>query len=220
MQSVLISLASIEHQIDIHVLDLVDATENPDISVNDILQGLKYVVDYRLAGGKLPHLDLELMKRLAQGLLEWTHKKSGNLLNQYPTQDADLAFYLIGDFLSNVVEFRQAIAQVSVSDLRYKLKLHRRCKPRSSEQQRIAAATILGLLTVRIGNQFKDWRDLVDEDEHEDILQLMKEYPDKFSAPAMPIAETILPPPSLYFDKNSEALAAMYSSSIDKGILH
>jgi hypothetical protein len=40
-------LASIEHQIDIHVLDLVDASENPDISVSDILQGLKYVVDYR-----------------------------------------------------------------------------------------------------------------------------------------------------------------------------
>ena len=151
----LYTIASIEHQIDIHVIDLVDASENPDISVSDILQGLKYVVDYRLAGGKLPHLDQALMKKLAQGLLEITPLKAGNILNQSPTPEADLAFHLLADFLFNIVEFRLAIAEISVSDLRYKLKLHRRCRPRASEEQRVAAATILGLLTTRIGNQFK-----------------------------------------------------------------
>jgi Ca2+-transporting ATPase len=34
----------------------------------------------------------------------------------------------------------------------------------------------------------------------------------------MPSAETIYPPPALYFDKNSEALAAMFSSSVNKGL--
>lgn len=134
---------------------MVDASENPDISVSDILQGLKYVVDYRLAGGKLPHLDQSLMKKLAQGLLEITPLKAGNILNQSPTPEADLAFHLVADFLFNIVEFRLAIAEISVSDLRYKLKLHRRCRPRASEEQRVAAATILGLLTTRIGSQFK-----------------------------------------------------------------
>jgi Ca2+-transporting ATPase len=46
----------------------------------------------------------------------------------------------------------------------------------------------------------------------------MKEYPDKFSSPAMPAAETIYPPPALYFDKNAEALADMYSSSTTTGL--
>lgn len=66
--------------------------------------------------------------------------------------------------------------------------------------------------------QCQDWRDLVDEDEHDDVLRLMKEYPEKFTAPSIPApSDLIFPPPSLYFDKNSEALAAMYNSSIEKG---
>ena len=58
----------------------------------------------------------------------------------------------------------------------------------------------------------------MDEDEHDDVLRLMKEYPEKFTAPSIPApSDLIFPPPSLYFDKNSEALAAMYNSSIEKG---
>lgn len=63
-------IASIEHQIDIHVVDLADSSENQEVPVADVLHGLKYVADYRLSGGKMPHLDAALMKRLAQALLE------------------------------------------------------------------------------------------------------------------------------------------------------
>ena len=209
--------ASIEHQIDIHVVDLAEAQQNKDITVLDILQGLKYVADYRLAGGKMPNLDLDIMRRLCQGLLEHTPVKKGNLLNQRPTEEADLAFTLFGEFIANVVEFRQAVGEISASDLRFKLSLHRRCQPRSTREQKVACAALLGLLITRFP-QFKDWRDLVDEDEHDDIEALMKEYPDKFSSPAMPAAETIYPPPALYFDKNAEALAEMYASSTSLGL--
>lgn len=209
--------ASIEHQISIHLIDLVEASDNPDITVIDILEGLKYVANYRLQGEKMPHLDYTLMKGLSQGLLEIIPMKKGNLLNQKPTEEADLAFSLFGDFISNVVEFRQAIGEISASDLRFKIKLHRRCLPRSSPEQRIACASILGLLTLRFP-QFNDWKDLVEEVGHDDVGRLMIEYPEKFSIPAMPVAETVYPPPSLYFDKNSEALAAMYSSSTTTGL--
>ncbi|KAJ3325453.1 P-type ATPase [Boothiomyces sp. JEL0866] len=209
--------ASIEHQIDIHVVDLVEAVENPDITVLDILQGLKYVMDYRIANGKMQHLDLALMKRLADGLLNQTGKKTGNLLNQKPTEEADLAFSLFGDFVANVSEFRVAVGEKSAPDLCYKLKIHRRCQPRSTKEQRIAAASILGLLTLRFP-QFHDWHDLVDSDEYDDVERLMKEFPDIFTSPAMPVADTLHPPQVLYFDKNSEDLAQMYGSNTTNGL--
>ncbi|KAJ2990323.1 hypothetical protein HDV02_004475 [Globomyces sp. JEL0801] len=188
--------ASIEHQIDIHVLDLVEAVENPDVTVLDILQGLKYVVDYRLTNGKMSHLDLDLMTRLAEGLLHQTHKKSGNLLNQKPTEEADLAFALFGDFIAYIAEFRQAVGTYSTTDLKHRLKIHRRVHARASKEQRVMAASLIGLLTLRFP-QFKDWKELVDEDEHDDVEKLIKEYPEKFQSPAMPSVETLWPPPCM-----------------------
>lgn len=217
VEVVLINIASIEHQIEIHVVDLVEAIDNTDITVLDILQGLKYVFDYRLASGKLPHLDAELMAKLCKGLLEQTHHKKGNLINQRPTEEADLAFSLFGDFIASVSEFRMAVGTYSASDLRHRLKIHRRCQPRSTEEQKIAAASLLGLLTLRFP-QFSDWHELVNEDEHDDIEKLMAQYPEKFHTPAMPSADTVFPPPALYFDKNAEALAAMYGSNTSTGL--
>jgi Ca2+-transporting ATPase len=48
---------------------------------------------------------------------------------------------------------------------------------------------------------------------------LIKEFPDKFtSLPQKPVSETLFPPPSLYFDKNTEALAEMFNSSVSNGL--
>jgi Ca2+-transporting ATPase len=165
----------------------------------------------------MQHLDVSIMTRLAQGLLEQTHKKKGNLINQKPTEEADLAFAIFGDFIANVVEFRQAVGTYAASDLRHKLKLHRRCQPRSTTEQKIACASLLGLLTLRFP-QFADWKDLVNEDEWDDVEKLIKDYPEKFNSPAMPTAETVYPPPALYFDKNAEALAAMFGSNTQSGL--
>lgn len=59
--------ASIEHQISIHVNDLFDAKDSPsadahDISVNEVMAGIRYCMDYRIKGGKLPNLDFNVMK--------------------------------------------------------------------------------------------------------------------------------------------------------------
>ena len=206
-----------EHQIDIHVADLVEAIENTDITVIDILQGLKYVSDYRVARGKMPNLDAELMDRLANGLLHQTNRKKGNLMNQKPTEEAELAFRLVIDFIANVSEFRTAVGKYSAPDLQHRLRIDRRCQPRCSDEQRTMAATLLGLLTLRFP-QFKDWRDLVVEGEHHDIEKLMEEFPQQFSKPEIPLADTVYPPPALYFDKNSLALAEMFTSSTETGL--
>ena len=126
-------IASVEHQIDIHVADLVDAIENTDITVLDILQGLKYVSDYRVARGfiviykgRMPNLEADLMERLANGLLHQTNRKKGNLMSQKPTEEADLAFRLVIDFIANVSEFRTAIGKYSAPDLQHRLRIDRR----------------------------------------------------------------------------------------------
>ncbi|KAI9017416.1 hypothetical protein BC832DRAFT_617978 [Gaertneriomyces semiglobifer] len=209
--------ASIEHQLDIHVLDLADAPEHAEISLGDVLQGLKYVMDYRIKGGKQPHLDGKLMEKLLDGLLANMAHQTGNLLKQYPTPEADLAFVLFGEFLQEVEEFRTAVGKKSATDLRHYLKFHRRCQPSSSEEERAAAAGVLSLLMAYCPHH--DWKELVKEDEHDDVLKLMKEYKDVFSGiGSMPAATVVLPPQALYFDKNAERLAEMYGSNMQTGL--
>ncbi|TPX72328.1 hypothetical protein SpCBS45565_g00603 [Spizellomyces sp. 'palustris'] len=210
------SAASIEHQLDIHVVDLVDAVDNTDISLDDVLQGLKYVMEYRIKGGKMPHLDGALMERLLEGLLQNMGHNEGNLIRRRPTPEADIAFVLFGEFLEEVEEFRQAVAKKSATDLRHCLKFHRRCQPFSTAEEREDAAGVLALLLRHFPQH--DWKEFVKEDEHDDVEKLMKEYKEKFERPAMPPAHDVYPPQALYFDKNTEALAQMFGSDLSNGL--
>ncbi|EGF84084.1 hypothetical protein BATDEDRAFT_15466 [Batrachochytrium dendrobatidis JAM81] len=97
------------------------------------------------------------------------------------------------------------------------MKLHRRCQPRSTKAHQETAMAVLGLLTTRIP-QFSDWRELVKEDEHDDVERLISQFPEKFQTPKVPFRQHIFPPPSLYFDKNSERLAEMYGSNTERGL--
>ncbi|TPX50204.1 hypothetical protein SeLEV6574_g01036 [Synchytrium endobioticum] len=212
--------ASIEHQIDVHVLDLSEVADNKDISLADVLNGIRYVMDYRIQGGRMPHLEANLMKRLCQGLLLHMKHHQGSLIRQRPTVEADLAFLLFGEFIEEVDEFRQAVAQIPTTDLMHAMKIHQRCQPWSTPEHKQQAAVILGLLTTRF-QQFRDWHELVDDDEHDDVMTvLQKEYPEKFTRPTMPLPskEDLFPPPALYFDKNGERLAEMYRTDIKNGL--
>ncbi|TPX67302.1 hypothetical protein CcCBS67573_g07541 [Chytriomyces confervae] len=214
--------ASIEHQIDIHVVDLVEVANNSGFTLADILEGLKYVMDYRIRHGKMLHLNADLMMRLMEALLMNTGHETGSLMKKKPTADADLAFTLFGEFLEEVEEFRRAVGTKSATDLRQSLNIPGRCQPNSTKEQREDAAAILNLLTTRFV-QFEDWRELVRPDEHDDAEALIKEYAPRFAnaagAPIMPpVDEDIFPPPALYFDKNSEKLAHMFGSDIHKGL--
>ncbi|KAI8814697.1 hypothetical protein BJ742DRAFT_671382 [Cladochytrium replicatum] len=142
----------------------------------------------------------------------------GTLLNRRPTAEADLAFSLFGEFIEEVEQFRVAVGLKSATDLRHSLKIHRRCQPRSTEEEKQAAASILGLLT-RNFSQFPDWRDLVKEKEHNDIEELMKKYGPKFEGSSIPALEgPPFPPAALYFDKAIVKLAAMFGTNLETGL--
>lgn len=64
-----------------------------------MLAGLRYVMDYRLKGGRLPNLEFDLMKRLCEGLLLNMAHSEGGLLKRKMTPEANEAFILFGEFL-------------------------------------------------------------------------------------------------------------------------
>ena len=81
------------------VHDLFDVKENKSISLEEVLEGLRYVMHFRIKGGCQPHFDSGLMKRLCEGLLLNTGHTEGHLLRKRTTTAADMAFFLFGDFL-------------------------------------------------------------------------------------------------------------------------
>ena len=96
---------SVEMQIDIHLLDLVD---NIDPSI--VFAGLLYVANYRLPA--LKDMDSELMRRLLELLLEYI-------------KDYDDAF-LVFTYFCKFPSFLQAISNVNLFYLRKKLLLQSR----------------------------------------------------------------------------------------------
>jgi Ca2+-transporting ATPase len=107
--------ASIEHQLSIHVHDLIDAhgAINPvdgetaeqrlpasDFTLQDVLTGLRYCMEYRIRGGKLPNLDASIMRTLAEALtLHMQHKEQRTLLRTELTEESDLSFQLFAEFI-------------------------------------------------------------------------------------------------------------------------
>ncbi|KAJ3074223.1 P-type ATPase [Podochytrium sp. JEL0797] len=210
--------ASVEHQIDIHVMDLVEVSDQTGFSLSEILEGLKFIMDYEIRGGKMQRLNFELMERLLEGLLQNMDHEAGSLKNKHPTMESDLAFILFGEFMEEVEDFRLAVGTKSATDLRQALNIYRRCH--SSKIERENAAAILHLLTTHF-IQFRDWRELVTDNEQADVQKLVNEYAPRFKDgdASMPLAtETIFPPPALYFDKNSEKLAEMFGSDVQNGL--
>lgn len=84
------------------VVDLFDVQGNKEISLEEVMDGLRYVMEYRIKGGRFPSLDYDIMKRLADGLL----MNMGNSVRKgrfgggvILTEEADVAFQLFGEFI-------------------------------------------------------------------------------------------------------------------------
>lgn len=222
---------SIEHQLEIHVEDLLAAdesvvaektTEVVKISVADVLNGLKYVMDYRIKGGRQPHLNLDICQKLVRVLLTLTGKRDRKFpLGRKPTAEAEMAFALFADFLGQVEEFRQAVGLVPVDELRRRLLLNLRILSPSTPYQFNAAIFTLKLLTTRF-RQFCDWGDLVkrSDGDQAELLEMLKiggfyrELDSAFAAKPV----HCFPPQSLYFDRGAERVLDMFASSIEKGL--
>ncbi|CAO3574972.1 unnamed protein product [Mortierella alpina] len=210
---------SIEHQIEINVVDLFDVQSNKEISLEEVLDGLRYVMEYRIKGGRYPNLDYDIMKRLADGLLLHmgdTEKK--RKLRAKLTEEADVAFQLFGEFLLEVQDFRQAVGEKPVSDLRHALKLDVRCGPGSTLQEQQSAVALVALLTT-IYPQFSDWRELVKADGQSEVQKCMKEHADFVRAEKMPeMGGVILAPQALCFDRRIKRCLKMYRTSLETGL--
>ncbi|CAO3660084.1 unnamed protein product [Rhizopus microsporus] len=214
---------SVEQQIEVYVNDLFNVKENKSISLDEILDGLRYVMDHRIKGGHQPHLDLNLMKRLSEGLFLNMGHTEGHLLRKRSTDAADAAFFLFGDFLEEVEEFRTIISEMDISDLRRQLKVHYRCQPYSTKEQKRGAIAMIMLLTRHFPNQFGDWRDLIKESEQSDMEKLLnsslsaevdREEKSKMPrAPQVPQLKLLPPPQALYFDRSVDKLMAMFSQT-------
>ncbi|CAG8797195.1 7978_t:CDS:2, partial [Racocetra persica] len=177
------------------VNDLFGVKESRQLlSLANVLDGIQYVMNYRLKGGRLPNLDFEIMKRLCEGLLLNMSYMEGGLLKRKMTLEANRAFILFGEFMEEVEEFRQAVREKNVSDLYHALKLHRRCKDVDPTVKQSAVA-IIYMLTNWFP-QFSDWRELVKEEEQGDVEKLIKEFTDVIKKPRMPSLHGVaLPPP-------------------------
>ena len=94
-----------------------------------------------------------------------------------------------------VEEFRTAVSEKNISDLYNALKLHRRCRKDADPEVKQAAVAIIYMLTEWFP-QFSDWRELVKDDEQNDVEKVMKELTDTFKKPKMPPLQGVaLPPP-------------------------
>ncbi|CAJ0627772.1 10425_t:CDS:10 [Entrophospora sp. SA101] len=212
LQSIRDGKASIEHQLDIHVNDLFGVQDNLQLSLEDVLEGLKYVMNYRIKGGRLPNLDYEIMKRLCEGLLFNMRKSEGGLLKRKLTYEANQAFILF------VEEFRQTVGEKNISDLYNSLKFHKRCRKDADPDVKQAAVAIIYMLTTWF-SQFSDWHELVKEDDQDDVEKVIKEFTDSIKKPSMPpLQSAALPPPSLYFDRDVTRLLKMFRISLNDGL--
>ncbi|KAF9109344.1 P-type ATPase [Mortierella sp. AM989] len=211
--------ASIEHQIEINVVDLFDVKSNKDISLEEILDGLRYVMEYRIKGGRFPNLDYDIMKRLADGLLlNMGHSEKKGRFRQKLSEEANVAFQLFGEFILEVQEFRQAVGEKPVSDLRHALRLDMRCASGSTVQEQQAAVALIALLT-SIYPQFSDWKELVKSDGQRDVQRCMLEHADFVRAEKMPeMPGVILAPQALCFDRRIKRCLKMYRTSLDTGL--
>ncbi|KAG1303863.1 hypothetical protein G6F64_009700 [Rhizopus arrhizus] len=211
---------SVEQQIEVYVNDLFNVKENKSISLEEVFEGLRYVMDHRIKGGHQPHLDLNLMKRLSEGLFLIMGHTEGHLLRKKTTRSADVAFFLFGDFLEEVQEFRMIISDMDISDLRRQLKIHYRCQPNSTEEQKRGAIAIIFLLTRHFPHQFGDWKELIKESEQGDLERLLQSSlateieKSKEKMPRAAQVSNLLPPPqALYFDRSVDKLLAMFSKT-------
>lgn len=62
------------------------------------MDSLRYVMEYRIKGGRYPSLEYDIMKRLADGLLmNMGHYEKRRKVRL--TEEANVAFQLFGEFL-------------------------------------------------------------------------------------------------------------------------
>lgn len=215
---------SVEHQLDIHVNDLLQTDMPNGPTSADILSGIRYVMDYRIRNGRLMHLDYELCARLVQAFLRYTNLRtrpygSSFFHGKKLTKEADLAFELFKDFLEEVYEFREAVGEVPLDELRRKLLFYPRLIHPQTQEEFTVAVSLLKMIT-KTFPQFSEWYDFFKDEDWasvESALAASDFYVEERRKTSLkPIV--CYPPQSLYFDREIIRVLDMFQTSADEGL--
>jgi Ca2+-transporting ATPase len=216
---------SVEHQLDIHVNDLLIAEFGKGPTVLDILTGIKYVMDYRIRNGRLPHLDYELCERLVQALLKFAplRLQVGSTLFHHSkklSKEAEMAFDLFRDFVEEVYEFRGAVGEIPLDELRRRLHFHTRLVHPQSTEAFEGAVSLLKTIN-RTYPQFDEWTDFIKEEDYhetEKVLQASDYFRDDASRKTSIKPIICFPPQTLYFDRDVSRVCDMFKTSVESGL--
>lgn len=217
---------SIEHQISIHVKDLIQSGSSNRQLTSEILTGLQYVLDYRLRGRKQYTLDSTVCEQLVRTLLLYTgeRQKRRGIFRlsecRVPSNQADYVFALLADFCNEVKECSDMIQGFNGFELAERLLFYQRILKPSSQNIHDAALSLLHCVSAT-----QDWREFFHQDDLEEIDHHLHSV--QFFAPSNDIMATnsisgpprkIFPPSALYFDKRPSRVLDMFDIDANVGL--
>lgn len=237
---------SIEHQLEIHIIDLQETTANlssltntPNVGTSysniqnqilEILAGVKYVMDYRIKGRRMPNLNATICKRLAELLLDiisnTTLKKRSfrekrERKNSCITVQSECAMVLFGEFLEEVDDFAAVVGQLNLIDLETLLRLHRWINEQATPAQLQYGMTVLGLLVKRVPILGADWKEFVKEGHAQSSVEKCLRahgFFEEIPAHMPQKGQLLFPPQNLSFDRDVERVLDMYQTDIEDGL--
>lgn len=123
--------------------------------------------------------------------------------------------------MNKVSEFRIATAEIPAYDLRQSLAIHRRL--RANPDARDIPLAMLCTITRYLPNEYPDWRELVNADQHAHVEELMRDYLERHPEPehkkvVVPAKEQLFPPPALYFDRRVRRVVDMFQTDVEQGL--
>lgn len=215
--------ASIEHQIDIHTNDLAEGKTHQAFEPLEVLEGLRYVMEYRIRGGRLPNMDFSLMDRLLRVLLVNMKKREKHrFIEPGSTQEAVISLELFGKFLMEVEEFRDATVKMPHTFLAHHLDFGFWASHKRPDNVRRLAATVVTLLSNALKVYHTTYEDIVRPEDGGKVDRLLSEYPEAVSNPALQFAsqsdEQVLPTPRLYTEKSPKKVVDMFGSNAELGL--
>ncbi|PJF18870.1 hypothetical protein PSACC_01281 [Paramicrosporidium saccamoebae] len=207
---------SIEHQIDIHVRDLLQCSPAEH---HEILTGLQYVMEYRVRGRQQRTLDPTICDKLVRALLisTGTLTKGGIFVERKLTTDADFAFVLLVDYCQEVEECAQSLVGIRPEELRLRLRLGKRLAQSSEQNVKMATMALLRSLSPEC-----DWREYFAESEVETVRTILEGHnfftDGNLKEKRRTTTVTLHPPPALYFDRSAKRVLDMFHTSIEQGL--
>lgn len=94
-----------------------------------------------------------------------------------------------------VEEFRLAMAQKPAFELRHALRFHKHCRGSSPQDQKEMSVAIIKTLSAM--PQFADWKELVIEEERDEVEKVYDDFKDKVGLQTPPVTK-VLPPPGMF----------------------